>query len=51
MWAVFCISLRDLADRGVGMQFKFAADTTLEEAVSTVGRIRVQYDLRKLEMW
>lgn len=46
-----CISICDLADGREGMQFKFATDTTLEEAVGTLGRIKVQYDLCKLAMW
>lgn len=39
------VSIHDLADGRESVQFKFAADTTLEEAVITLGRIRIQYDL------
>lgn len=44
-----CVSVCDPADRRECVQSKFAADSTLEEAVSTLGRIRVQYHLCKLE--
>lgn len=44
-----CSSVCDPADRREPVQPKFAADTALEEAVSTLGRTRVQYHLCKLE--
>lgn len=46
-----CISVCDLADKKRGLQFQFAADTMLEEAVSTWDGIRIQYALSKLERW
>lgn len=45
------ISVCDLAGKTRGLQFQFAADTMLEEAVSTWDGIRIQYALSKLERW
>jgi len=42
--ACLFVSVCDLADGRESMQFKFAADITLEKAVTTLGRIRIQYD-------